>query len=246
MADPPERFFNATISTRGSVHLWIKGNGHIIQMVPFDKSAWGNGQLNRTDGKNDPHPLIREWYQRGVNPNLETISIEICGVGRSGAFQAVTEAQWNAWTRIHAWLIDEQWFDSFGGENLLLHGMISATRCPDGRWTVLDLIAHLEDQMTKEEIEKIIDQRLALAFAVDNADDVRLAHFRRLLNLAVNGGDGAFADAQGKPLPLIRDADLVERVAALEAAKPEPRVRTIVASALINAGEEIGRAGGTE
>lgn len=73
-----------------------------------------------------------------------------------------------------------------------------------------------ETEMTKAEVEALIDAKIKLALAIDNADDVRLTAFRKLLDLAVNGGPGAFTDAQGNPLPLIRDRALVDAVEALK------------------------------
>ena len=70
--------------------------------------------------------------------------------------------------------------------------------------------------MTKDEIEALIDSRIKLALAIDNNDDVRVAAFRKFLDVAINGGPGAFTDPAGKPLALIRDNALVEQVAALE------------------------------
>ncbi len=69
---------------------------------------------------------------------------------------------------------------------------------------------------TEEFLRRIVREEIAHALDIDNSGDVRLVHFRRLLDLAVNGGRGAFADAAGVPLPLIRDRDLVARVEALE------------------------------
>lgn len=67
-----------------------------------------------------------------------------------------------------------------------------------------------------DELRRIIREELASAFAIDNEGDVRLHHFRRLLELATNGGAGAFADAQGNPLPLIRDRNVLQRLQSLE------------------------------
>lgn len=70
--------------------------------------------------------------------------------------------------------------------------------------------------INEERLREIIREEIANALEIDNALDVRLLHFRRLLELAVNGGPGAFTDATGAPLPLIRDRELVARVEVLE------------------------------
>ena len=57
--------------------------------------------------------------------------------------------------------------------------------------------------MTKDEIEALVNQRVDAALA---------AQFRTLLNLAINGGVGEYTDANGNPLPYIRDEALVRAV----------------------------------
>lgn len=83
------------------------------------------------------------------------------------------------------------------------------------------------DEMTKEEIEALVNQRVDAALA---------AQFRPLLNLAINGGPGAFTDAAGNPLPLIRDRALVNAVDLHIASHPAPsttsRVITITGATL--------------
>lgn len=204
-----------TASAAASCMFILYRDGHLVQMYPVTASTWTSGGF---DGNTRFWPVEAEG---GRNPTTEPLT----KAAEDTFIRLVTEWEQHTGRR------------GLPGSNLLQHKEIArkfgyaATACASDRYSnaLVRILAgerYKEDEMTKEEIEKIIDQRLALAFAVDNADDVRLAHFRRLLNLAVNGGDGAFADAQGKPLPLIRDADLVERVAALEAANA-PRVITI-------------------
>ncbi|HML99521.1 MAG TPA: hypothetical protein PKD75_13690 [Tepidiformaceae bacterium] len=82
------------------------------------------------------------------------------------------------------------------------------TACESGRYRHAwdRLIAgerYEEDEMTREEIEALVNQRVDAAMA---------AQFRTLLNLAINGGPGAYTDSQGNPLPLIRDHALVTEV----------------------------------
>ena len=101
-----------------------------------------------------------------------------------------------------------------------------ATACASGRYSEAQrrlaageratVTGEDQDDMTRAEIEALIDARIKLALAIDNNDDVRVASFRKLLDLAVNGGPGAFTDAQGNPLPLVRDNALVEAVKAIQ------------------------------
>lgn len=212
-----------TASAAASCMFILYRDGHLVQMYPVTASTWTSG---------GPDGNTRFWAveaEGGLNPYNEPLT----KAAEDTFIRLVTEWENHTGRRAQP------------GVNLLQHKEIArkygyaATACASDRYdgALVRIIAgdrwdekdrkDERDGMDKADIEKLIDQKLALAFAVDNADDVRLAHFRKLLNLAVNGGEGAFADAQGNPLPLIRDADLVERVAQLEAAKPEPRVITI-------------------
>lgn len=188
MDDPPDRFFDPNHEHPGSVNLWIKGDGHIIQMVDFDKSAWGNGALNRLGGP-PAIKLVEEWYRTKTNPNTRTISIEIAGMGtsRGNRFTAVTPAQWKSWARIHEWLIAEQWFSYFGPENLLLHSLISATACPDGRFTVEDLVAHLSKGENMSQINDLIVAIYAGGELAGKPYEERLKYAQYRMQQAIDG-----------------------------------------------------------
>lgn len=56
--------------------------------------------------------------------------------------------------------------------------------------------------LTEEQVRKIAGEVTEAFFG---------AHFRDYLRLAVNGGEGQFADAQGNALPLVRDEALLSR-----------------------------------
>jgi len=191
MDGPPARFFTRTPTPPqkpGSVHLWIKGDGHITQMVEFGQSAWGNGATDRVGGPPD-NTLIQGWYAQGINPNTETFSIELTGFGKSkGArFTAVTEAQWASWARIHEWLVAEQWITTFDARNLLLHSMISATACPDGRVTVEDLVAHLSKGADMTALEDLIIALYAGAELAGKPREERLKYAMYRMTEAAEG-----------------------------------------------------------
>lgn len=150
-SEPPRRFFDATAEDRGSTHNWIQGNGHFIQMVRFDCGAFGNGVLNRTDGASSPNALVREWYRTRRNPNYDTISTEITGYGVSSeTFTAVTDDQWDSWFQFLDWCASEG--VEFTGDAMLVHQDISATACPDGRFTVADLLRKVGNEVTQEQL----------------------------------------------------------------------------------------------
>lgn len=195
MDDPPARMFTRTPpppQNPSSVHLWIKADGSIIQMVEFDKSAWGNGAMNRVSPP--ANALIQDWYRTKTNPNTRTISIEITGFGvsRGAKFTDVTEAQWTSWRRVHEWLIAEKWMGVFDQENLLLHSMISATACPDGRFTVDDLVAALKGTEMPDYEAMFNDLIIALYAGAEMADktyEERLAYATYRMSEARHGND---------------------------------------------------------
>lgn len=102
----------------------------------------------------------------------------------------------------------------------------AATSCASGRYSEFQRrllagerasVAGEDIDMTKDEVEALIDSRIKLALAIDNQDDVRIASLLKLMDLAINGGPGGFTDAQGNPLPLVRDRSLVTLVETLKA-----------------------------
>lgn len=150
-ADPPDRFFNPYASDRGSVHYWWYGNGRVVQMVRNDNAAYGNGVLNRRDGLPGAIALVREWYRTGRNPNNDTVSHEFCGTGNSApSFTPVTDEQWDGFYRWREWCASEGtvWDET----NTVLHKDISATACPDGRFTVADLLRKVASEVTQEQL----------------------------------------------------------------------------------------------
>lgn len=225
-----------TASAAASCMFILYRDGHLIQMYPVTASTWTSGGF---DGN------TRFWAveaEGGLNPYTEPLT----KAAEDTFIRLVTE--WEQHTGRKA----------LPGGNLLQHKEIAkkfgyaATACASDRYqnALVRILAgerYGGKEMTEEQVRDIIRQEIAKvtqALAIDDGEYVRVEHFRKLLDLAINGGTGQFTDAQGKPLPLIRDRALVDAVAA----KTEPRVRVIqaVSSALINAGEEIGRAGGTE
>ena len=154
-SDPPRRFFDATDPARGSVHYWWYGNGHVVQMVKNTDAAYGNGMLNLANGAQSSIAIVREWYKTGRNPNLDTYSHEFCGYGNSGtSFDPITDEQWDGWFRWREWCASEgQVWDE---TNTVVHKDISATACPDGRFTVADLLRSLPGDDMDARLEEMI------------------------------------------------------------------------------------------
>lgn len=59
-----------------SAHYVIGLDGAIYRIVAEADGAWANGRLNKPDMNN---PIVASWVRDGINPNLETISIEMAG-----------------------------------------------------------------------------------------------------------------------------------------------------------------------
>lgn len=83
-------------ASRVSAHYVVRIDGAIARVVREEDWAWANGVVAGPDLGN---PLVRRWVEGGINPNLETISIEIAG--RPGA--ALPAAQWAA----AVWLVGD-------------------------------------------------------------------------------------------------------------------------------------------
>ena len=135
-----------------------------------------------------------------------------------------------------------------------------ATACPSGRMKRSLYPALLKgDAMTTEELARLerVERLLAgrgkvpVTVGEGNVMAVKLATGKEPAigsTVELTGEQTlAYLDFQGNNFWLGLAATQ-NKVAALEAMKPEPRVKVIqaVSSALINAGEEIGRVGGTE
>lgn len=67
--------------SQASAHYVVDRNGAIFQSVDEADTAWANGRLTKPDMTN---PLIRRWLDLGINPNKETISIEVVGRPNQG------------------------------------------------------------------------------------------------------------------------------------------------------------------
>lgn len=58
-----------------SAHYLVCVNGQVYQYVDDGDAAWGNGFTTK-DAMDLTVPIINYWHANGINPNLETISIE--------------------------------------------------------------------------------------------------------------------------------------------------------------------------
>lgn len=149
-SDPPGRLLFPDPNP-GSVHLWVRDDGHLLQLVELNEPAWGNGVdysrpgYHLADGASSPLAIVRQWYATKRNPNLDSISLEFTGrgVSRKGdAFDRLTEAQLATWARLGEWF-QREGVITLGLENLVLHSQVIPTACPDGRFTAADLLAAL-------------------------------------------------------------------------------------------------------
>lgn len=163
------------------------------------------------------------WTSGGREANTTTWAMEAEGGQYPVYGEALTEHQIQG-----ALVIAAAWEERFGEaltpDLVREHRQIARaygyapTACASGRYSeFMRRLAAGErasggTEMTKEEIEALIDERIKAALA--SADDlVRLSSFRKLLDLAVNGGPGAFTHPSGNLMPLIRDKGLLEHLA---------------------------------
>lgn len=163
MADPPDRLLKPS-SNPGSVHTWNRADGKLYQLVELDEPAWGNGvdytkpSIFNPNGWSHPNTIIRNWYANRRNPNLDTFSMEFAGFGtsRGDRFSKPTDDQMYTWARVNEWLRSEGLITATR-ENVLLHGQFVRTACPDGRFTVDELVAALEESdVTQGELDDLI------------------------------------------------------------------------------------------
>lgn len=194
-SDPPGRLLFPGANP-GSVHLWVRDDGHLLQLVELNEPAWGNGvDYARTgyhlaNGASSPLAIVRQWYATKRNPNLDSISLEFTGrgVSRKGdAFDRLTEAQLATWSRLGEWFRSEGVI-TLSAENLVLHSQVIPTACPDGRFTADELLAALAPISSapssdyQELLRRIEDLELA-SYAGgeqpgDRAERLAAAHYR--------------------------------------------------------------------
>lgn len=208
---------------------------HVV-MYPFEAATWTSGGwlANTTTWAMEAEGGGYLWRDGRWVPNFS----EPLTAHQELGFLIIA----TAWEQVHGRSLEV-------GRTVREHRQIAseygyaATACASGRyanaWARLAAgERYTEDDMTPDEVRAIVHGELAMALAIDNNDDVRIAHFRRLLDLATNGGEGQFADADGNPLTLIRDRDMLARVEALEAANEDRGVPAgLPARARITSGE---------
>lgn len=196
-----------TRNAAASVMFIVYRDGHLTQMYPVTASTWTSD---------------------GFDGNTRYWAIEAEGGGVADTREPLTGAASDTFVRLVTEWERHTGRTAVPNANILQHKQIASlygyapTACASdryaGAWARISNGERYEGgTMTDDEIRKLVDTAIA-------------AQFRALLNLAVNGGPGAFTDPQGNPLPLVRDNDLVARVAALE--HPKPRVITISGATL--------------
>jgi N-acetyl-anhydromuramyl-L-alanine amidase AmpD len=57
-----------------SSHFGVCKDGSVEQYVEVGDAAWHAGRLNRPNTNN---PLIKNWLDNGINPNLRTVGVEM-------------------------------------------------------------------------------------------------------------------------------------------------------------------------
>lgn len=219
---PVNKLYGETSSMSGlvchSMEGWLAGSlGELDK--PDRQASWHFS--NALDGTLYQHyPLQASvWASGNYKANTSLIAVESEGVAGTPLNAAQVATMLNLAQEIEAYrgykLVRQVTLWEHNEVALWAEPNAGPTSCPSHRYDPFFAALLAEPQqeadMTPDEITKIA-QAAAEAFIGTN--------FRTYLDLALNGGPGQFADANGKPLPLVRDEDVVTRVAALEASKP--------------------------
>ena len=209
---PDQRFFDPTTDRPGSTHFWINDVGTVWQMVELDEPAWGNGNdYSKVGGHaygmpQNTIPIVKLFWDRKINPNKKSISIEFTGRGASrGVPQKLTSAQVAAWRDLVAWLKSERIL-VVNQSNLFFHSDVAATACPDGRFTHSEMLSYLtpevvpiEDPLAvlRQDITDI--KRILVTNGCDDADGSLLT------------GDAAFQHAKERGFSAILSGQRANR-----------------------------------
>lgn len=181
-----------------SWHFSVGRDGSVMQHLGFADGGYHAGIPDTA-----PKPAWPLWRGHGQNVNTYTIGIEHEGFSGDG----FTEAQRQASKKLCQWLAMELGIP-YTRDHFPPHADIDVVNRVNDFGPPAYREEHYrfmfeEDEMTKDEIEALVNQRVDAALA---------AQFRTLLNLAINGGVGEYTDANGNPLPYIRDEALVRAV----------------------------------
>lgn len=162
------------------------------------------------------------WIEQGYHAgdgggqgNLESIGVEICmneGIDQEKAYK-------NA-ALLVGWLRRQ----GHGKQGVVQHNYWTGKDCPEiirhtpGRWDrFLEQVRFFEHWgETPEEDPMALTEAEVRRIARQEAEAFVAGSFRTYLNLAVNGGPGAFSDPLGNPLPLVRDEALLVVVADMD------------------------------
>lgn len=186
-------------------HILRKRAAH-VQMYPVDVSTWTTGgreancstwPMEAEGGRigNESEPLT-EHQEQGV--------IVIATAWEQRQRRRLTTRE----LREHGQIVKD-----------LGYGPKTWTACASGRYRrVFDRILagerYIPAAAPTQDLASLVDARVRAM--VDAGELVPVRLFRRYLDLAVNGGEGAFSGPDGNPLPLVRDRDAIERLKALE------------------------------
>lgn len=150
-----DAWFTSPDNGVSSAHFGISKKGEIHQYVKIESMAWSNG-LNEDHIPLAPAAIVRE---KGINPNLYSISIE-----HEGMYGDLTEKQFNASIAVHRYIKDyvALHLDStilFDRRHILGHYQINPTNkanCPGPEFPWEKLYAELVNiDDTNEQLQKL-------------------------------------------------------------------------------------------
>lgn len=102
-ASSVDDWFTSDNNNESSTHFMVLRNGEIHQYVQIERMAWGNGLDIQHNLRAATAPIV---YDKKVNPNLYTVSIEHEGYTGNGRDGTLTEAQFQASVWLHFYIRD--------------------------------------------------------------------------------------------------------------------------------------------
>ena len=188
----PNNLANQTLfPAYGSMASYGIGPGRIVECVPDGYiPAWSSHP-------SDEHVISVEVAQSNLGQPIEAETIAAC----VEFAKEMSERYGFPLERVYP--TDDRYWSGMSGHEDTRQGKASGKSDPGDAFWEPFLAALKGDEMTKEEIEALVNKRVDAALS---------AQFRPLLELAINGGPGQYTDAQGNPLPLIRDQGLIEHI----------------------------------
>lgn len=143
----------------GSTHVGIQ-DSEAHQYVQFDDACWGAGYLDKPDLTN---PHVWRWWQRGINPNVETIQVEVVSMPGKGdvarGTRRVNAETWETMKRVGIDIVERypsielvafDWLGHYQNDS------VSRGRDPKTVYWPVDILEEILEDMQKQEDDNMI------------------------------------------------------------------------------------------